>query len=94
MISKRSIIVVLAGLNALLALGLLAGIISLPRAYAQSGRGGGFVSVSAKPASQAYDVVYILDRQQEKLHAFYPANAQSGKFLYGQYRDLKKDFGN
>ncbi len=93
MFTKRSIIVLLAGLNVLLAAGLLAGVVALPTAHAQAGgRAGGFISVSAKARGQAYDVVYILDKTQEKLHAFYPANVQTKKFSYGQNRDLKQDF--
>ena len=95
MITKRSIIVLLAGLNLLLAVGLLAGVVALPKAHALApGRAGDFISVSAKARGQAYDVVYVLDKAQEKLHAFYPASIQSKNFNYGQNRDLKKDFAN
>lgn len=93
MFTKRSTIVLLAGLNVLLAAGLLAGVVALPKAHAQAkGRPGDFISVAAKARGQAYDVVYVLDKSQERLHAFYPTNIQTKKFSYGGNRDLKSDF--
>ena len=93
MFRKRSIIVLLAGLNLLLLGLLVAGTYSLPAAMAQnSGRAGDFVTVTAKPAGQAYDVVYVLDVPAEKLHALYPANFQQKKYGYGQFVDLAAEF--
>ena len=96
MLTKRSIIVLLVGVNLLLLGVLLAATYSSPAAFAQASRGlpGNFVCVTAKAAGQNYDVVYLLDRGQQKLHAFYPQRAGGKKYGYGygKYRDLKADF--
>lgn len=91
---KRTLIVVLAGLNVFFLALLLAGQYSLPAAYGQAGgRAGDFVCVTAKAAGRSYDVVYVLDRPEKKLHAFYPADVQSRKHVYAGFRELEKDFG-
>jgi hypothetical protein len=93
MFRKRSIIVILAGLNLLLLGLLVAGTYSLPAAMAQSGgRSGDFVNVTAKAKGQNYDVVYLLDVPAQKLHAFYPANLQQRQYGYGQSVDLAAEF--
>ena len=95
MFTKRSIIVVLVGVNLLLLGLLLLGTYSPAAAYAQSrGMPGNFVAVTAKAAGQNYDVLYLLDRQHRKLHAFYPQRAGGKKYGYGygKFRDLKADF--
>ena len=95
MVSKRSWIVILVGVNLLLLALLVIGSYSLPKAFAQSGgRAGDFVCVTAKTSGQNFDVVYILDRPAGRLHAFYSDNPQSRKYVHAQFRDLKKDFGN
>jgi hypothetical protein len=95
-LNKRSVIVLLIGLNLLLATVLMVGSYSLPAAFAQVGgqpRAGDFLCVTAKPAGQSYDVVYVLDSDKRKLHAFYPTSARSPKYSYGQFVDLAVDFG-
>ena len=92
--SKRSAITALIVANVCLLAALLSVCFSLPIAYAQpGGRGGEYVCVTAKPASQSYDVLYVLDPAGQKLHAFYPGLPQSKLLSRAEPRDLKKDFG-
>ncbi len=91
MLNKRSVIVALVGLNLFLFALLALSSYSPTMAFAQAGgRAGDFSCVTAKAAGQSYDVVYVLDRQGRKLHAFYPG--AQGKFAYGKFRDLTADF--
>jgi hypothetical protein len=92
--TKRSAITALIVANLCLLAALLSVCFSLPIAYAQpGGRGGEYVCVTAKPASQSYDVLYVLDPAAHKLHAFYPGLPQSKQLAQTEPRDLKKDFG-
>ncbi len=95
MLSRRSIIALLVGLNVLLGVIMLAGARFLPTASAagKGARAGDFMCVTAKPAGQSFDVVYILDKAERKLHAFYPTSARAPKYSYGKSRDLGADFG-
>lgn len=94
MITKRSWIVLLGGLNALLAGLLVGGLVKLPRASAQfSARPGDYVTVTAKPASRNYDVLYLLDVPSRRLHAFRPESRQSHTLIPIPPRDLELDFG-
>jgi hypothetical protein len=95
MFKKRSAIVLLVGLNLLLLVLLLIGSYSPAVAYAAggAGRAGDYICVTAKAAGQSYDVVYVLDRPERKLHAFYPQSVQSRKYVHGAVRDLALDFG-
>lgn len=94
MLTKRSWIVLLAGLNGLLGVLLVAGLIRLPKASAQiNARPGDFVTVTAKPASRVYDVLYLLDVPARKLHAFHPEDRQSRTLVHVPPRDLALDFG-
>ncbi len=91
MFTKRSIIVVLVGVNLLLLAALWIGSYSLPAAFAQGrARAGDFASVTAKAAGQTYDVLYILDVPARKLYAFYPT--QQLRLTSAPPRDLAKDF--
>lgn len=94
--TKRSLVVALLGLNLLLLLGLLSAAYSLPTAHAAGGaKAGDFACVTAKPPGQNYDVLYLLDQDDHKLHAFYPARVGGKKYGYGygKFRDLSADFG-
>ena len=78
-------------------LGLLAALLSecfeLPPAYAQpGGRGADYLCVTAKPAGQSYDVLYLLDPSAHRLHAMYPSSPPAKKLTRTEPRDLKKDF--
>lgn len=94
MLSKRSMITALAGLNGLLLTILLVGNYQSPSAFGQvAGRRGNFITVTAKPSGQSYDVLYLLDTTSRKLHAFYPSSARSKNYLQSPHRDLASDFG-
>lgn len=94
MMTKRSCIVLLGGLNVLLAALLVGGLVQLPRANAQfSARPGDYVTVTAKPGSQSYDVFYLLDVPSRRLHAFRPDSRQSQTLVPIPPRDLALDFG-
>ena len=91
--TKRSAMTVLIVVNLCLLAALLSVCFSMPIAFAQpGGRGGEYVCVTAKPASQSYDVLYVLDSAAHKLHAFYPGLPQSKQLTRAEPRDLKKDF--
>ena len=93
MLTKRSVITLLLGLNLLLMAGLVIASTSLPVAYAQAGaRPGDFVCVTAKAAGQSYDVLYLLDVRERKLHALYPASAARNPLVPALPRDLAADF--
>jgi hypothetical protein len=96
MLTKRSVIGLLAGANLLLFAVLVSATYSLPAAKAQvqSANPGNFITVTAKAEAQNYDVVYLLDRQDGKLHAFYPQRRGGDRYSYGygRFRDLKADF--
>lgn len=93
MLSKRALVTALVGLNVLLLTALLMQAAAPPTAFAQAGGGGGpMISVTAKAAGQSYDVVYLLDVQQDRLHALYVDNFQARKLGQAKFRDLKADF--
>jgi hypothetical protein len=92
---RRCILAVLVALNVALVLALVTPVRVLPAAHAQAAgaRGAGYLCVTAKPAGQTYDVLYVLDQGGQKLHAFYPANPQNRQLVRADTRDVKKDFG-
>lgn len=91
MFTKRSLIVVLVGVNFVLLAALWVGSYSPPAAFAQgSARAGDFASVTAKAAGQTYDVLYVLDVPARKMYAFYPTQQQ--RLKAAPPRDLSKDF--
>lgn len=93
MFSKRSAIVLLVGLNMLLFVALLSQSALIPQSYGQPGaQGRDLVSVTAKAAGQSYDVLYVLDVAQQKLHALYPSPAPRSRLVAAPPRDLTKDF--
>jgi len=74
-LNKRWLIVLLVGTNLLLLAALLIGSYSLPTAHAAlGGRAGDFIAVTAQAPGQGYDVLYILDVPDRKLHALTPGN--------------------
>lgn len=92
MITKRSVLGALVGLNLFLLACLLFSSYSLPTAYAQrAGAAGGMAAVTARSDAH-YDILYLLDLNQRKLHCFVPNRDRSGAFAYGGSRDLAADF--
>ena len=85
----------LAGVNVVLALCLIAQVVAPAAARAQgrsAGRAGDLVCVTAKAAGQGFDVLYVLDLPTRKLHAFYPPAAKPNTLVHAPSRDLKADF--
>jgi hypothetical protein len=92
--TKPALIVMLLGLNVYLLAMLFTQTASLPAAFAQAGtRPGDFACVTAKPIGQTYDVYYVFDVTERKLHAFHPIGAQSPQLRHIGPRDLARDFG-
>jgi len=92
--TRRTWVSLLLLLNVLLAVGLLSSALSLPRALGQgAGRGGSYLSVTARATGETYDVLYILDLSTNKLHAFYPNPTQAKQLTRSEPRDLHLDFG-
>ena len=91
MLSKRSLIVALVGLNLILAAVLVFSMHLVPAAHAaRTGRPGDFAACTVK-VHEDFDVIYILDQQVRKLHCFVPATSKDGKLTYVQTRDLEQD---
>lgn len=94
MFSKRSLIVLLAVVNLILAGGILAARTHLSPAFAQTGnRPGAYLAVTAKPDALNYHVVWILDLNEDKLFAFLPPYLHVRDLVNTAPRDLVVDFG-
>lgn len=92
MVGKRGWIVLLAGINVLLMLALVFSTYSPAKAMAQpGGRAGSFIGVTSQAGGQSYEVLYLLDIQERKLHALIPPMGK-GSPEYAGFRDLKDDF--
>jgi hypothetical protein len=94
--NRRTIMVLLAGLNGLLAAALLLSSYSPSAAYAQlEGRPGEYMLISARAAPDN-DVVFMLDTASRQLHAFrttYPRMAGQPIMVgHVHTRDLTQDF--
>ena len=93
MISKRSLIVALIGLNLLFLAALVFTRYSPSAAYAQPiPTAGNYLSVTCEAVSN-YDVLYVVDLTERALHAFVPSRKLDGTIEYVGSRDLQKDFG-
>ncbi len=92
MLTKRSIIVALAGLNLFLLAALVLQAAPPPAAMAQSaGRPGDFMITTCKYTDQ-YNAMYIIDNPGRLLHCFAPAGKSGGQFVHAQTRSLVNDF--
>ncbi len=91
---RRTLLALLIGLNAVLGASLLLEMTSLPAARAQVGSPrGDFACVTAKPLGQSYDVFYLLDVRERKLHALYPSMGRRLNYVQAPPRDVAADFG-
>ena len=91
---RRTLLALLIGLNTLLGAFLLLEMTALPAARAQVGsQRGDFACVTAKPLGQSYDVFYLLDVRERKLHAFYPSSGHRLNYVQAPPRDVAADFG-
>jgi len=92
MLSRRSIVAGLVGVNLFLLGVLLFSTFPPAAAYAQAtGRPGDFMAVSCQ-VHQNFDALYILDGPARLLHCFVPAQNSTGKLVYAQTRSLANDF--
>jgi len=94
--SKRVLIVLLAGLNVMLLVCLLLSAYSPPAAFAQAvARTGEYILVAGE-AEFNNDVIYLLDLNRRQLHAFralIPRGGQQIRMGWVGMRDLARDFG-
>ena len=95
--TRRVVIVLMAGLNLLLLAVLLLGSYSPPAAFAQAmARGGEFILISAR-AEQSNDAIYLLDLRTRQLHTFRSPFPRTGgdpiRIAHVNTRDLVRDFG-
>jgi hypothetical protein len=92
MLSKRSLIVGLVGVNLMLLAALILTAFPPPAAYAQApGRAGDFVMTSCMVHTD-FDVLFVIDRPGSMLHCFTPVPNQPGKVQYVTSRNLLRDF--
>jgi len=92
LLTKRSLIVALAGVNLFLLGALLLSASPLPTAYAQRvGGSSNYIAVACE-ADDSYDVFYVVDLPARRLHAFIASRRQDGALEYAGNRDLEKDF--
>ena len=92
MVTKRSIITALVGLNLLLLAALVFSTYSPPAAFAQRrGAAADYVAVTCR-ADKDYDALYIIDLTERNLHCFVPNRDRSGRTLYAGRRNLVADF--
>jgi len=80
-------------LNVVLAVTFLASAYRLPSAFAQNGlKRGDFLCVTAKASGFSYDVLFVIDLADHRLHAFYPGLPKTRKLVNAPSRDLYADF--
>lgn len=92
MLTKRTLIVALVGLNLALMAALLLRLDMLPRAQAApGGRPGDFAACTVK-IHEDYDAVYVVDQTNRKLHMFVPNPRMDGTLNLIQTRELESDF--
>lgn len=94
MVTKRSIITALVGLNLLLLAGLIFSTYSPTAAFAQRrGAAADYVAVTCR-ADEDYDALYMIDLAERNLHCFVPNRDRKGGILYAGGRNLAADFNN
>ena len=93
MLTKRSLIVGLVGLNLFLAAALIFSLDLVPAAYAGRGGRAGDFAVCTVQVHEDFDVLYILDQQARLLHCFVPSTKKDGKLTFVQTRNLEEDIG-
>lgn len=92
MLSKRKVVAAFAVLNVVLLVLLVMSSYSLPTAYAQRmGGASNFVAVTSQ-ADTDYDVLFVADLGERKLHCFAPDRNRTGEVEYIRFRDLAQDF--
>jgi hypothetical protein len=94
--TRRVLIVLLAGLNLLLLAGLVSTVVSSPAAFGQvQARAGDYVMVTTE-VEPANDVLYLVDSHAKRMYAFrttYPRMPGTpARFALLAQRDLNGDF--
>lgn len=91
--SRQKLVVILLGLNLLLAAALLLSAYAMPAAFAQTAAGpGNFIAATAAVDGQEYEVLYVLDASARRLYAFAPTSVQTRALRQLDVRDLEADF--
>ncbi len=91
--TKRSLVVLLVGVNLVLLATLMLWTWRLPEARAQIAPLGQNYVIVAGQIRDGVDAVYVIDLSQRRLHVFLPNRNQANRtVLYGGYRDLQKEF--
>jgi len=92
--SSGGAVTLLVLLNIALGTTLLATAFRLPAAFAQAGlERGEFICATAKASGYSYDVLYVIDLADHRLHAFYPGIPKTRRLVKAPSRDLYADFG-
>jgi hypothetical protein len=91
--TKRAIIVLLVGVNLLLAATLILSTYRPSAAYAQAAPLGQNYLMVAGELRDGWDGLYIVDLAQRRMHVFVPNRDQNDRRLFhAGWRDLQKDF--
>lgn len=91
--TKRAIVVLLVGLNLLLASVLVLSSYRLPAAYAQAAPLGQNYLMVAAEIRDGVDGLYVIDLAQRRMHVFIPNRDQvNRRLLHAGWRDLQKEF--
>lgn len=91
--TKRSIIVLLVGLNLTLLATLILFSYSPPAAYAQAAPLGQNYLMVAGQIRSGVDALYVIDLSQRRIHVFLPNRNQASRTIFHEgYRDLQKEF--
>ncbi len=91
--TKRTVIVLLVGVNLILLATLILANWEPPTAYAQPAQLGHNYLMVAAEISDGVDAVYVVDLSQRRLHAFTPNRDRNDRRLFHVgVRDLQRDF--
>ena len=91
--SPRGAVTLLVILNIALAVTLVASSLRLPAAFAQAVvERGQFICATAKASGFSYDVLYVIDLADHRLHALYPGLPKTRRLVNAPSRDLYADF--
>lgn len=91
--TKRAVIVLLVGLNLLLAATLILTASRPPAAYAQAAPLGQNYLMVAGEIRNALDGLYVIDLAQRRIHVFVPNRDQTNRRIFhAGWRDLNKEF--
>lgn len=90
---KRSLVILLVGVNLLLLVSLVLSSWHLPEANAMTvSPAQNFLMVAAE-IRDGVDALYVIDLSQRRMHAFIPNRDQSARKLFHVgFRDLQRDF--